>query len=443
MLSRALKVHVHAAKKMLYDFHHEQNSKKPGSIHAVYLVSGIKTVNPAAAINGGHVKDGEDSFMQSSPFVSSPPQEEKDPPTMKVITLVREEQLEAAKGGYDSISTIHLYSLGPSYLQVGEQAFGRATANEQQQNLQILSDCTRELMVNDLTEDPLATGKVYGVIQNSRVKRRPTVRPPILAVPSIIKSEPNARTKVLPKAAAPGSSSLRNVTNAEPSKLEPKAQEKSSITSSKPVTKPSKLTREQSDIFKSFGKTKAPALKKSESSAGVSVQVTDEDEPMRDASEDEQPEDLVIPSKPSGPIAQRKMEREEALRKMMEDDSDEDMEPKADTAPVDDEVASKAGDIPAEEEAVPVVAPAPGQRRRGRRKVMKRRTIKDEEGYLVTKEEPSWESFSEDEPTPVPAPVKAKSIPTTASSTTKGGKKGASASKPGQGNIMSFFGKKP
>ena len=58
------------------------------------------------------------------------------------------------------------------------------------------------------------------------------------------------------------------------------------------------------------------------------------------------------------------------------------MEPKADTAPVDDEVASKAGDIPAEEEAVPVVAPAPGQRRRGRRKVMKRRTIKDEEGYL-------------------------------------------------------------
>ena len=79
---------------MLYDFHHEQNSKKPGSIHAVYLVSGIKTVNPAAAINGGHVKDGEDSFMQSSPFVSSPPQEEKDPPTMKVITLVREEQLE-------------------------------------------------------------------------------------------------------------------------------------------------------------------------------------------------------------------------------------------------------------------------------------------------------------------------------------------------------------
>lgn len=58
------------------------------------------------------------------------------------------------------------------------------------------------------------------------------------------------------------------------------------------------------------------------------------------------------------------------------------MEPKTETEPVDDEAISKAEDITAETEAAPAVAPAPGQRRRGRRKVMKRRTIKDEEGYL-------------------------------------------------------------
>ena len=58
------------------------------------------------------------------------------------------------------------------------------------------------------------------------------------------------------------------------------------------------------------------------------------------------------------------------------------MEPKAEAEPVDDEAVSKAEDITAETEAAPAVAPAPGQRRRGRRKVMKRRTIKDEEGYL-------------------------------------------------------------
>jgi DNA polymerase delta subunit 3 len=52
----------------------------------------------------------------------------------------------------------------------------------------------------------------------------------------------------------------------------------------------------------------------------------------------------------------------------------------------------------------------------------------------VTKEEPAWESFSEDEPV-----IKAK--PTT-SSGPSGTKSKKSAGKPGQGNIMSFFAKK-
>ena len=120
------------------------------------------------------------------------------------------------------------------------------------------------------------------------------------------------------------------------------------------------------------------------------------------------------------------------------------------------------------------VAPAPaepspepqaivtGGRRRGRRKVMKKKTIRDDEGYLgqqaptsgpldqrsnadsmvfvcaVTKEEPAWESFSEDEPLP---PQKEKTPASTAGSLGKG-KKGSVGAKVGQGNIMSFFGKK-
>jgi len=52
----------------------------------------------------------------------------------------------------------------------------------------------------------------------------------------------------------------------------------------------------------------------------------------------------------------------------------------------------------------------------------------------VTKEETVWESFSEDEPAPKP---KSK---LQASTTTAKSKKGAE--KRGQGNIMSFFGKK-
>lgn len=54
---------------------------------------------------------------------------------------------------------------------------------------------------------------------------------------------------------------------------------------------------------------------------------------------------------------------------------------------------------------------------------------------VVTKEEAAWESFSEDEP----APKRIKVPPTSAMNKPAAGKKGG---KPGQGNIMSFFGKK-
>jgi len=53
---------------------------------------------------------------------------------------------------------------------------------------------------------------------------------------------------------------------------------------------------------------------------------------------------------------------------------------------------------------------------------------------VVTKEEPVWESFSEDEPAPKPKP-KVQSAPAAS-------KPKKVAAKPGQGNIMSFFGKK-
>lgn len=81
--------------------------------------------------------------------------------------------------------------------------------------------------------------------------------------------------------------------------------------------------------------------------------------------------------------------------------------------------------------AAEVLAAAPA-RRRGKRKVMKEVHAKDEEGYLVTTQEATWESYSEDEKVK-PEPVKVeKKAPA--------GKKVAPAK--GQGNLMNFFGKK-
>jgi len=85
------------AYRMLYDFHTKQNARKPGTIHATYLLSGIKRPEELEVTNEGAKKDGEDDYMQSSPFVgSSMPQPDEGTGESSVlsITLVREEDLE-------------------------------------------------------------------------------------------------------------------------------------------------------------------------------------------------------------------------------------------------------------------------------------------------------------------------------------------------------------
>jgi DNA polymerase delta subunit 3 len=83
---------------MLFEFHRQQNVKKPGTVHATYLVAGTRRKSLATTNNGNTVKGGEDEYMQSSPFRSSPipPNHEEvveDHPIF-CITLVREEDLE-------------------------------------------------------------------------------------------------------------------------------------------------------------------------------------------------------------------------------------------------------------------------------------------------------------------------------------------------------------
>ena len=82
--------------RMLFEFHRQQNAKKPGTVHATYLLSGLKKGDletSTIAIK----KDGEDAYMQSSPFMSSSlpqPEEEAVFSLTKTIELVREETLD-------------------------------------------------------------------------------------------------------------------------------------------------------------------------------------------------------------------------------------------------------------------------------------------------------------------------------------------------------------
>jgi DNA polymerase delta subunit 3 len=83
--------------RMLYEFHRLQNGKKPGSIHAIYLVAGTKQKSAPMIINGSATRDGADELMQSSPYRSSPNPDTDDPledsPVLSV-TLVREADLQ-------------------------------------------------------------------------------------------------------------------------------------------------------------------------------------------------------------------------------------------------------------------------------------------------------------------------------------------------------------
>ena len=109
-----------------------------------------------------------------------------------------------------------------------------------------------------------------------------------------------------------------------------------------------------------------------------------------------------------------------------------------------DSPAPIAADIAADEEAP--------KRKRGKRKVLRKTTKRDEKGYLgifilltilipVTKNEYVYESFSEDEDSdvaPKVANTAANPLPTNAG----GDKKKGKATAAGQKSLMSFFGKK-
>ncbi|KAJ5952760.1 uncharacterized protein N7479_011173 [Penicillium vulpinum] len=425
LLSRALKVHANQAKHILFEFHRNENAKKPQTVHATYVISGIQKA-PEPAPTNGHAND-EDEMMQSSPYLpSSMPNQDADSHSIRTtsIMLAREEDLEDAKSTFHSISTIHVYSLEPTALP----------------DLNALVDVNREIARTHGQEDPLECGKQWGMIQNRNVKRRTGARPPPPAAPAV-KAPAAKASKPSPKSTVPAKRPLQKEASAakpEATKSDDSHELKSapssaanSQTSSKPSSKAAPAKQKgNGNLFSSFAKAKP---KTKESAPAESAAPNAEDVVLDDASEEEA-EELFPDSTDKVAAANRESRkaREEKLKKMMDDD-DGDEE-------ADDEEMPDADEEP--REPTPVEQPPPskpvelkeevtvqGGRRRGKRQVMKKKTVKDEEGYLVTREEATWESFSEDEPVPKKKPV--VNVP-----------KAKAGKAAGQGNIMSFFGKK-
>jgi DNA polymerase delta subunit 3 len=361
---------------MLFDFHQKQNAKKPGSVHATYLITGTRTPPKPQHHANADTQDGQDAVMQSSPPIpnrSAPqaPEDDAEPTPVRSVLLVKEEHLSQAKATFEKITGIHVYSLAARGLS----------------DLNSLTECNRKIAVECASEDPLVAWKQYGTIQNPNVKRRTQKRPP--PPPATL------NTKEAPAKAKPAPALEKQATKAsnepEPTsaKATPVPEKNTDATKKKTATKPVTLKREASSIFKSFAKgaNKAKKPTSTESSAAPSpAPVPAEDESMGGMSDDDIDSPAVDEEiEVDAGTGRSKKDREADLKAMMDAD-DEEMEDVADgvsdnalDAPKDDE--NEASQESTKEEPKETMTVENG-RRRGRRRVMKKKTVKDDEGYL-------------------------------------------------------------
>ncbi|KMQ45540.1 hypothetical protein A7D00_5397 [Trichophyton violaceum] len=401
-LSRAQRVHSNQAKRMLYEFHRSENEKKPKSVHATYLLTGISGHTKPLPLSRNHLKDGEDEVMQSSPVVGN------------------------AKSRFQKVLSIFVYSVQPTSMP----------------DLNVLADIG-QISSTSPGDDVFQHNEKYGMIQNKNVKRRSGTP---ASMPMPIKEENPIQKTVVKKAEQepPGKKSMTQSTDKKP---EPSSTPFRALGSSQSTTKSSQgkptHKRDSSSIFKAFAKSR-PKQQTKDNDADSTPNESQNN--MLDDESEEEREDLFLDTgkKTTNKEQESRKDREERLRKMMED---EDM-PDAPESPPEEEQAPEESDQASLEStpALPQKKQEPelepessvsetrptGQRRRGRRQVMKKKVSRDAEGYLVTKEEPVWESFSEDEP----EPQKRKPLPSSSAKSAKGGAKSS------QGSIMSFFGKK-
>ncbi|KAI9745581.1 MAG: hypothetical protein M1818_001115 [Claussenomyces sp. TS43310] len=385
--------------RMLFEFHRQQNRQNPGTVNATYLIAGNK--KKALSIP----KDSEDGTTQRSLYKSSP-----------ILYEAIEEE--------DSILSITV-------------------------DIQVLTDVARETPQNYTEPVPPTFAKMYGTITNISI-RRPTGRRLLPSSPanpaiSIEVPAPILNGAYVNDDGITLSSALFAQEKAEAQYSKTSAR-KEFFAKDPAQTKASSnlphIKRESFDIFKSFAKAR-PISKREDTDSSTGVSASDSrapsipgDEPMKDVSEDEEVDDISTPY-PKGPSDRDRnclIKREAALKKMMEDNDSEDEG--IVTLKFLHSEPTKV-DLPTEtaEEALTISNVAANGRRRGRRRIMKRKTTQDEEGYLVTREEPAWESFSEDEPAMPKCKAPGSSIPASMGNLKRGTGKG-------QGNIMSFFAKK-
>ncbi|POR32349.1 Uncharacterized protein TPAR_07451 [Tolypocladium paradoxum] len=420
MVGRAAPLHhVHSLHltwpllSMLYDFHKYQNALRADSVRATYLVYGAKSAK-------SRQENGDVEMSSSMPE----PEPLSEAISTKTLTLVAEQNLQDLLAEYQQVTSVHIYSLAP----------------HSQRDLAVLAEVSSSISEYPKEHDPAAAANKYGTILNPDVRRRDrggrpaiqaaTASKPIKPEPAMVK--PAQAAKVKQEAAGTPSKDITPLS--------------SSAKNAAPTTK----RGVPGGIMQSFAKAASKPPSKPKQAAKK-----EEDGTMALSDDGEADDSDMPPSKKADKDAdaarKSRKEREEELRRMMEEDDDEEEPGEKDTEPDDEEMGEAPEPVPMPEpetrpdsqskedkEPAEVVSSSGGGWRRGKRRVMKKKRILDDQGYMVTIQEPGWESFSEDDASQPPAK---KATPTSTPSSS-GPKAKRAAGKTGQGNIMSFFSKK-
>jgi DNA polymerase delta subunit 3 len=271
---------------------------------------------------------------------------------------------------YEEVTSIHIYSLAPF----------------PQRDLALLSDVSKSLSEYRKIEDAAKTLDTYGTIANPQARRkdrkgRPSV-PVSAPAPSAPKAVKQETQSITPKPS-------------QAEKVKQEAKEAPSVdstpSSSAGKKPPASLKRGASGgIMQSFARAAAkPPKPKPEPKA------KEEDTSMA-LSDDGEADEEDLPTSKSIDLEELKRtrkEREEQLMRMMEDPEDEAKgEPKKEDEQSDEEMEEASEPEPEPEpepeqpkedkEPAEVISNSGDGRRRGKRRVMKKKRILDDQGYM-------------------------------------------------------------
>ncbi|CDO52008.1 Conserved hypothetical protein [Geotrichum candidum] len=437
LLSRKLNVNINKAKEYLYAF----KRSSPSDVHATYILTGyVKETNSRTSINSN------DSISNYSPvkILESFSSNDGSPVErlVKTVKLVSEVELEEGKNWFEKEPTAHVYSLSSSKAI----DFTQFTLAEK-----TLSDIDAKLKQSEISS---RFGKIQNpVVLDDVLRSQPDIKSLSLDSKKADKKPPinPVKTSASFFGKSAESKSTKPTTNSKASEVA-SSKTPSASSTSKPTTQPKK----KNPLAAAFAiQSKLPKKSK------VVISDVEEEKTVSNSNKLEETEEE----------RREKARKQEELKNIFNDDDavmndvseEEDVhmsdaeEPEPIDEPIElDEPTMEESNEPKGEDTANLKEEEPAQeekadlkdesadshnnsKKRKHKKVLKKVTKMDAEGYLVTREEEVFESCSDSDEAPAvskPAAVPVKKQPL-AQIPSKPGKKNTAKGK--QASLMSFF----